>query len=448
MLKLWRKEEERLQKIVLEFVSRKLFSGSVLVHRGNRQLLHHAYGYADLEARHTNRADTVFHIGSMTKSFTATALLQAQELHLLSLSDPVSRYLPAFPRGNEIRIEHLLSNTAGLVDYLNLPIFEQRRHLDTPRALLIQSFQNEPLQFEPGSRFAYSNSNWILLGEIIERASGIGYAEFLNANIFQPLGMASTGYGVHSPHPSVAQGYRNSGGRLMRAEGVDVSLLDAAGALHSTIYDLHAFDWGLGSDTLLRPESVALMQTPYFDGRERHAEQSAERQYGYGWFIESMHGRRCVQHEGGLFGFVSGSYHFPEERSAIVLLSNVMDAPLKSMSEALAAELFGEPYELCLDRDAQPLGRGEFARYEGTFEGLYMNRPFKMNIKERDGRYLLELVGWSEFELTPVGRHAFFAFAKGGELEATFCEGASGDFDSIQMLWAGSELTVQRCATN
>ena len=406
-------------------------------------LLHRAYGYADLEGRQTNRADTVLQIGSLTKSFTATAVLQAQEQKLLRLSDPVSRYLPEFPRGAEIRIEHLLSNTAGLVDYLNLPIFEERRHLDTPRALLIQSFQDQPLQFAPGTRFAYSNSNWIVLAEILSRVSRMEYAEFLNANIFEPLGMASTGYCVHSPQRSVASGYKNSGGRLVRAQTVDVSLLDGAGALHTTLYDLHAFDWGLSSASLLTPESLALMQTPYLAGRER---PTGEREYGYGWFIDSMHGRRCVQHEGGLFGFVAGLYRFPEERSAIVLLSNVMDAPLESLSEALAAELFGEPYDLKLDRVAQALGPGEFARYEGTFEGLFLNRPFKMNIKEREGRYLLELVGWSEFELTPVGPHAFFAFAKGGELEATFREAANGRFDSIHMLWAGTELTVQRCA--
>jgi CubicO group peptidase (beta-lactamase class C family) len=437
--------ETRLQNIVLELVRRKLFSGAVLVHRGGRLLLHRAFGYADVEAKQINRTDTIFRIGSLTKSFTATAVLQAQEQKLLRLSDPVSRFLPGFPRGKDIRIEHLLSNSAGLVDVLNLPIFTERRHLDTPRSLLLESFQHLPLQFEPGSSFAYSNSNWILLAELLERASGKPYTQFLSESIFEPLGMAHSGYELSVPQPSVAHGYMMSaasaGGHLVRTEGIAASVMDGAGALHSNIYDLFAFDWGLSSGSILTPESVALMSAPYFKGREA---SPGQRQYGYGWFTGSMHGRRCVWHEGGLFGFVAGLYRFPEERSAVVLLSNVMDAPLQLLSEALAAELFGVPYQLRLDRAAGSWQPEQVARYQGTFQGMFLNRPFKMKILEREGRYYLDLVGWREFEISPTGPRSFFAFAKGGELEATFCE-SNGCFDSIQMLWAGTELTVERC---
>jgi CubicO group peptidase (beta-lactamase class C family) len=446
MVTLWKREENRLHEIVLEFVRRKLFSGAVLVHRGQRLLLHRAYGYADVEGLHVNRPDTLYQIGSLTKSFTATAVLQAQEQRLLRLSDPVSQYLPDFAppnpfAGRQLCIEHLLSNTAGLIDVLHLPIFEQRRQLETPRHLLLDSFRERPLQFEPGSQFAYSNSNWIVLAELIARVSGKTYPEFLDANIFEPLGMSSTGYRTQPPQHNVALGHMLRGGRLAPAETIDVSLMDGAGALHSNIYDLLAFDWGLGAGTLLSPESVALMSTPYLQGQQHSGGQRA---YGYGWFIGSVHGRRCVQHEGGLFGFVAGLYRFPEERSAVVLLSNVMDAPLQTLSEALAAELFGVPYQLRLDRSAATWEPGDFARYQGTFEGLFLNRAFQVKLLEREGRYFLDLLGWREFEITPTGPRSFFAFAKGGELEATFCE-SNGRFDSIQMLWAGTQLVMTRC---
>ena len=440
-------KQRRLQSIVLEFVSRKLFSGAVLVHRRYQPLLQAAYGYADLEQRRVNRPQTIFNIGSMTKSFTATATLIASERGHLRLTDPVSRYLPELPRGDEIRIEHLLSNTAGLPDYLNLPIFVDRQHLSTPRSALIESFRNEPLQFQPGSEFAYSNSNWIVLAEILSRATGMDYAAFLDAAIFGPLGMRRTGYARGAPPPGAARGHARRDGRLEPSDTIHPSLLDGAGALHSSIHDLLTFDWALGSSALLKPETIDLMETPYVTPRERAASAALGRPaYGFGWFVDSLHGRRCVRHEGGLFGFVAGLYRFPEEEAAVIVLSNVMDAPLDLVSRALAAELFDESYDLHLDRDAGALALGEFAPYAGTYAGSFLNRPFKMKLEERAGQCYLNLIGWNEFEIQRTGERSFFAFAKGGELEATFREGPGGRFDAIDMLWAGTAVTVRRCA--
>ena len=421
-----------MMDIVDAFVRRRLFSGTVLVQQGDRILLRTACGCADVERPRRNKLTTVFRIGSMTKTLTAVATLAATERGRVALDDPVRTHLPDRAFGADLRIEHLLSNRSGLADYFNLPVYEEHRTAPISRADLLSAIERAPRRGEPGAHFAYSNSNWVILAEILERVFDRPFPVVLDTVVRQPLGMTHTGFASAGPRSGHARGYERTEGSLTPVELMHPSMLDGAGGIASTVDDLWALDWGLRTGRVLRPDSVARM------------EQAGPGDYGLGCFIEHRAGRRSVYHEGGQFGFVSGLYRFPEDDAAIVLLSNIMDTPLYRMRRCLTAALFHQPYELDLSQTHYALDPAAFAPYAGVFEGAYLNRPARIELFEKGGRFWMNLAGWKTFELTPVARHRFFTWAKGGELLATFVDAGSGSFDTIDMVWAGTPITFRR----
>lgn len=326
---------QRLADYVGNLESAGEFSGTVFVAHNGRILLNQGFGQANVTAGIANSPQTQFRIGSLTKQFTAAAILKLQEQGLLDVREPLSNYLPDYPRAQEITIHQLLTHTAGIPNYERRPDLPQV--VQSPIALdaLIASFANEPLQFPPGRQYEYSSSGYVILTKIIELVSGEPYEDFLQEQFFEPLGMNSTGYDFLAPDlPNPAVGYQLTPGGPQPAIRTDSSWPTGAGALYSTVEDLYRWDRALYGDELLSPASREAFFTPYVDTR-----QGAY--YGYGWDIGTTSGRPSIVHGGGIFGFASFMARFPEDDAVVIVLSNGIQMPPRIVAEGLADILFG-----------------------------------------------------------------------------------------------------------
>lgn len=280
------------------------------------------YGLANLEWDTPIGPDTVFRLGSLTKQFTAMAIMLLWEENKLALDDALTTHLPAYPMGEQIiTVEHLLTHTAGITDYTGLPEFnEQRYPEDRAPAEIAAVFQQHPLEFVPGARFRYSNSGYVLLGMIIEAISGVSYAEFVRSRIFAPLGMRQSSYLFNEPivrqrasgYVTTEQGYQN-------APFATMTLPYAAGALGSSVQDLARWDRALREHRLVRPATLERMYT-----RVRLRDGGTVN-YGFGWMIGTYEGRRVVYHGGGINGFVTSIYRWLDDHVTVIALANLVD---------------------------------------------------------------------------------------------------------------------------
>jgi len=293
---------------------------AVLAACGGKILYQKAFGMADLEKQRPATAESVFRIGSVTKQFTATAILLLAEDGKLKISDPLSQYFPGFPRGDDITLHHLLTHSSGLVSYTGLPSFMQTVTAEVKPEEIIARFRDLPLEFEPGSQFAYCNSGYFLLGEIVAQVSGKSYAEFLRERVFTPAGMNHTG--VHRPGviPGEAKGYSYNPETNRFAPAIDWHMTQAGGAgeLFSTVIDLYHWNTALFSDRILSAQSRQLAHTPALI----KAGESTTNGYGYGWSIRQLRETALISHSGGLDGFLSNLSHLPKHDFTVVLLTN------------------------------------------------------------------------------------------------------------------------------
>ena len=237
---------------------------SVIVVRDGRTVLRTGYGLADLEHGVPNGAGTVFRIGSVTKQFTAVAILMLAEEGKLSVDDDVTRHLPDYPtHGHKITLEHLLTHTAGVPEYLAIPGFMDDVRDDRTVSEMIDLFKDSELDFEPGSRWSYSNSGYVLLGAVIEKVSGQSYGDFIEQRIFQPLGMHDSSYETHGAIvANRARGYDNGDEGYVNARYVSMTIPYAAGSLLSTVDDMARWDAALYTDELCHATLVSACGRP------------------------------------------------------------------------------------------------------------------------------------------------------------------------------------------
>jgi len=311
------------------------FSGAVLVLKNGQMLLRTGVGACDREAGTPCKPQTRFRVGSITKTFTATAILMLAERRKLSLQDAVSKHLPYAPEAwKDVTLHHLLSHTSGIPSYTEpKPAEACSRHTAEE---LIALFRDKPLDFAPGSQWAYSNSGYVLLGEIVSRAAGMPYEAYLRQAIFAPLGMNDSGYEGEEPRASGrAVGYSRSGGRWTKAECPDVSLLQAAGGVYATVDDLQRFDEGLRKQRLLTLQSLQRMYTP-----------AGSKSYGYGWALTTFGRHKVVAHSGSIEGFAAFFARIPEEQTLVVVLSNVEQTRVHRVAQELADLAYGRDVEI------------------------------------------------------------------------------------------------------
>jgi len=301
------------------------FNGTVLVARGGQVVYQHAAGFANLEWRVPNDLSAKFEIGSMTNQFTALLVLQFVNEGKIKLDAHLSDYLPYYRKdtGNRVTVRQLLSHTSGIPNFISAPGF-----LDGPASRTMYSVKeftgkycSGNLEFEPGTRFNYSNSGYFLLGAVLEQVSDSSYEQLLKDRIFKPMGMNDSGY-AHSETiiPHRASGYERSSHGLQNARFYDMSIPFAAGALYSTVGDLFLWDQALYGERLIPENLRELLFKPNLEN------------YGFGWGIlipkhgSPNAGETVLMHGGAIFGFQSVIERIPKEKELIVLLDNT-DSP-------------------------------------------------------------------------------------------------------------------------
>jgi CubicO group peptidase (beta-lactamase class C family) len=293
------------------------FSGSILVARDGKPIVNKGYGMANIELNVRNTPDTVFRLGSITKQFTAMAIMMLADRGKLNVNDPACKYLTDCPAAwQPITVKNLLTHTAGVPNYTSFPDFAKTATLPVTSAEMIARFRDKQLDFTVGEKYAYSNSGYFLLGAIIERVSGKSYADFLQENIFAPLNMKQSGYDVSARIiKNRAAGYAKQGGEFVNASYMDMTIPGAAGAIYSTTGDLLVWDQALYSEKLVSRKTLDETFTPFKDG------------YGYGWSIGKQFDRQVIGHGGNIFGFASHITRFPADKITVIVLSNMQGAP-------------------------------------------------------------------------------------------------------------------------
>jgi CubicO group peptidase (beta-lactamase class C family) len=339
---------DKLDKLMSTYAEHGEFNGSVLVAEKGKVIYKKGFGLADMEWNVLNQPDTKFRLASITKQFTALAIMQLVEKGKLKLDVPISAYLPDYPKknGDIITIHHLLTHSSGIRDLLSFPGFSKNisRNAYSP-AELVKLFADSTLQFKPGEKFAYTNSGYMLLGYIIEKVTGKSYEQVLQENIFTPLKMNNTGYD-HSRAllKNRAKGYEKNGRIYVNANSIDMSVPYAAGALYSTVEDLYLWDQALYGNQLLRKENMDLLFT-------KHISSGGNYHYGYGWGLGAINSGNTSElietmgHSGSIDGFATQLTRIPSDKSFIVLLNNTgLAAPLGQMISSIIAILYDKPY--------------------------------------------------------------------------------------------------------
>ncbi|MDQ2716649.1 MAG: beta-lactamase family protein [Chloroflexota bacterium] len=318
-------------------------TGSVLVAH-NGMLFSKGYGLTDRDARIPDTPQTRFRIGSVTKEFTAMAILILQERGKLHVQDHLCLYIANCPQDwRPITLYHLLTHSSGIPDYTNFPDFVASWTQPTTPAQLIARFKDRPLDFPPGSVFRYSNSGYVLLGYIVERVSGEAYATFLQEHIFAPLKMRNTGYDTtHPALPQHATGYYSD---YSKPDAYAMSVFYAAGAIYSTVEDLYRWDQALMAHMLVSQQALDAMFTPHIPcpppGAGGGCLQSTDRGYGYGWFIGAEPLGKLIYHVGRIDGFFAYNGFYPARNLYVVVLCNLETADVLKIGRTLAAMVTG-----------------------------------------------------------------------------------------------------------
>lgn len=324
-------------KYLSELTQLGRFGGAVLIARSGKIILNKGYGMANLEHGVPNSSQTKFRLASMTKAFTATAIMMLAERGKLNIQDSICKYIAQCPASwQTVTIRQLLNHTSGITEFGKPPPADDcfRRTPMTTAATLERAKQFKP-DFSPGEKFAYSSIGYVLLGHIIEKASGTSYEGFLKENILAPLGMKNTGIDRQKEIiKERAIGYRRAkDGSLSNFEYFNLDYLFAAGNLYSTVEDLYLWGRAFDGERLLKGKTLETVFTPGLENS------------GYGWEIFERGKRRFIRSDGRSFGFTNSMTRYPAEKVLVVVLSNIDTTEAGKISDALAAIVFGEKYE-------------------------------------------------------------------------------------------------------
>lgn len=323
-----------------ELQGKERFSGVILVSIKGEKVVSKGYGMANYEFGICNKSKIKFRIGSITKQFTAVSILQLCEKGLINLDDTLDKYIPDYPDGNKVTIHHLLTHTSGIFNYTRVKDFFKNMRNKHSVENLISEFKQLPYDFEPGTKFSYSNSGYILLGYIIEMVSKESYEEYLKQNIFKKLSMNDSGYDDYKKIiKDRANGYVLVGEEksLVNCDFIDMSVPYAAGALYSTVEDLYIWNNKLIKGEILSEYSLNQMLSKHIKTEECY--------YGYGVFLDDIElggkVRKKMWHNGGIPGFLSCNKVFPDEDIQIIMITNIASehfAPKVSKVESIVFE--------------------------------------------------------------------------------------------------------------
>jgi len=391
---------QRIDNRVREYVDAGLFSGVVLVARGDQVVYQKAFGFADRTFSIPNRIDAKFHIASVSKPITAAAVLLLADRGKLSIDDRVSKWVPDFPNGDRITIEEVLTHYSGLGDASSTPEYNDWSRFPQTPASLVEKLAKLPLQSEPGTHYSYSNSNYHLLALIIERASGMSYGDFLAQNIFKPLGMNDSAH--HASDQSVIAGLANGYLPKDAADWEKPTYFDwtsktGNGSLYTTAADLLKFHRALQHGGLLKPETVTASYG--FDRKDRNV--------GMFWFRRNENGHRSVYVSGSSPGFKAYLERFIDDDIAVIVLCNVYIASPPAIAHDIRTILWSDKNLDAVPKRV-PRSPEELRRVAGSYQfGPAFYQPNALvRIEPRDG-YLVMRTTFDR-PLTPIANGEYF----------------------------------------
>ncbi len=417
---------DRLQQVVQPYVDAGMFMGSVLVAQKSNVLFSKSYGWADMEWNIPNSPTARFQIASVTKQFTAASILLLEERGKLKTDDPVKKYLPEAPASwNKITIYNLLTMTSGITDNA-----VQYEYHSTPPDRLVFPDKPQPLDFQPGEKWDYENTNYLILGYLLERVSGQSYAEFLQENIFKPLGMNDSGLDSNvAIVPHRASGYLPGADGIENAERTNVSAASASGGLYSSTEDMLRWEEGLFEGKLLTPASLRKMTTPFKQTVFKNG-------YACGLYVSRANGHLLIDYDGNNIGFNAQMAYYPDDGLAVTVLTNLNGYAAARINTALAAAVHGEtvsftppPKEIALPKDV-------LARYVGTYE--FPDDTLGITL---EGSHLIAHFG-ATFPLFAESETKFFS--KGWDLQLEFSKNDKGEYTFVTKHENGEDMKGTR----
>ena len=392
------------------------FNGTVLIRQKGQTIVSRGYGYANNEEMIAGNENTRYQVGSVTKQFTATVILKLAEARKISLQDKLSKWYPKFPNADKVTIEQLLSHTSGIHSYTSdQKVFDSVRTLPVSEEYMIKLFASYPYDFEPGTKWSYSNSGYSLLGYIIQKVTGKTYEQNVREIIFQPLGMKSSGFDFKSAKGEKAIGYykiTTSGSE--KAKQVDSSVSFSAGALYSTTSDLSLWDASLYSGKIISVASMKNAHTP----RMNH--------YGLGWAVDTIFSKRVIEHGGGIDGFLCQNYVVPDEGIELIVLMNTGMTDPGKISKDLLAIMLGQ--EVAAPEKPKPIELSSEKLEE--FTGEYEVAPGMVaSFMVKDGKLQVDTHHDPIEALTPISENIFSFSSMDATLE--FIRGNTGKVEKF-----------------
>jgi CubicO group peptidase (beta-lactamase class C family) len=393
----------RMKEVIASYTENQSYMGAVLVAQNGQLLLNQGYGDADLEWGVRNGPETRFRIGSITKQFTAACTLLLEERGKVNLSAPITTYLPDAPSAwRGVTVYNLLTHTSGIPNLTsgsNWDTFRRKSH--TPDESIAE-VSGKALEFVPGEKFSYSNSNYIILGRMIEKISGLSYEEFLQQNVLTPLGLLSTGVDHDEAIlPRRARGYERGPHGLTHAPFTSMTIPYAAGFLYSTTGDLLRWEESLYGGKLLSPTSLKKMTTPF------------KGDYAMGLNVLDAKRHGVITHNGSIDGFDDSLNYYPDRHLAVIVLSNVRTAVPDKMAEQLGKVAYGESVVVTADHKQV----GVPAKLLAEYVGKYSSSSFGLTISVEGDHLLSTTPSGQTVALYPESQTHFFIKEFDGELE-------------------------------
>ncbi|HTJ50775.1 MAG TPA: serine hydrolase [Cyclobacteriaceae bacterium] len=395
---------------------------AVLVSKDGKVIYKKGFGYGDIEKKELVKPDTKFRIGSITKQFTAASILKLQEEGRISVTDKLSKFLPDFPRGNEVTIHQLLTHTSGIHSFTGKPEFITRVTSPITEEALITFFKNDPYDFNPGEKWQYNNSGYFLLGYIIGKVTGKPYGDYLKETFFDPLHMTNTG--VHTSTLKLeneAKGYTKENGQYKRATNWDMSWAGGAGALYSTVEDLNTWNDALFNGKVLQDKSMKAGFTPVLLS---NGQKPNNANYGYGWSLDDYRGQDIIEHGGGLHGFISQLARYPKENVTVVILTNVTPTEVNLNSNMLAEFLLWEKMEKQKSHAVNTSVSENVNQYVGRYD---FQSGAVMVVTAENNNLFAQLGGQPKFPIYPSGEGEYFWKVVAAKIK--FVKNANGEIE-------------------
>ena len=394
----------RMEQVVQSYVDSKQFMGSVLVAQDGKVVLNKGYGFANLEWDVPNTPTSKYRLGSLTKQFTAACILLLEERGKLKIDDPVKKYMPGAPAAwDKVTIFHLLTHTSGIPSFTGFPDYAASEPFPSTPEKLVARFRDKPLEFQPGEKWNYSNSGYVLLGYLIEKISGQTYSQFVQENIFTPLGMKDSGYDSNSAIiPHRAAGYTPIPNGIKNAGYIDMTIPLSAGGLYSTTEDLLRWEQGLMGGKLLSPASLQKMTTPF------------KQDYAFGIGVHTEKGHKIIDHNGGIEGFNTILQYYPESKLTIIVLANLNGQAPEAIAAKLADLEHGQSVVLPSEKKEISVAPAVLSKYVGTYE---LMPGFNIVMTLENGQLMTQATNQPKFPLFAQSDTKFFLKVVEAELE-------------------------------